>query len=65
MKLKLQRIKKKWTQTDLANASGVGLSTVVKIEKGNVDNVSVAILKKIADALDTTVTELFFTEDDI
>lgn len=63
MRLKIERIKRDWTQTDLANASGVGISTVVKIEKGNIDNVSVSILKKIADALNVPVAELFFTKE--
>lgn len=64
MNLKIERIKRKWTQTDLANASNVGLNTVVKIEKGNIDNVSVSILKKISKALNVPVTELFFSEEE-
>lgn len=62
MNLKVERIKRDWTQSDLANASGIGLSTVVKIEKGNIDNVSVSILKKISKALEVPVAELFFSE---
>lgn len=64
MNLKIERIKRDWTQSDLANASGIGLSTVVKIEKGNIDNVSVSILKKISKALDVPVAELFFNEEE-
>ena len=64
MKLKIERIKKDWTQSDLANASGIGLRTVVKIEKGNIDNVSVSILKKISKALGVPVAELFFSEEE-
>ena len=64
MKLKIERIKNDWTQSDLANASGIGLSTVVKIEKGNIDNVSVSILKKISKALGVPVAELFFSEEE-
>lgn len=51
------------TQKDLSNKSGVGLNTIVKLEKGEIDSVSVKTLKKVAKALDTTVQELFFNED--
>ena len=64
MNLKIERTKKDWTQSDLANAAGIGLSTVVKIEKGNIDNVSVSILKKISKALEVPVAELFFSEEE-
>lgn len=51
------------TQKDLSVLSGVGINTIVKLEKGDIDSVSVRSLKKIAKALNTPVQELFFNED--
>ena len=48
------------TQKDLSILSGVGMNTIVKLEKGDIDSVSVGTLKKVATALDTSVVELFF-----
>lgn len=48
------------TQKDLSILSGVGMNTIVKLEKGDIDSVSVGTLKKVAAALDTSVVELFF-----
>lgn len=59
---KLARIKKALSQRELSKISGVGMNTIVKVEKGNIDGVSVGILKKLAAALGTTVNELFFNE---
>lgn len=64
MNLKIERIKRKWNQSELAERSNVGLNTIVKIEKGNVDNVSVSILKKLSKALGVPVAELFFSEEE-
>ncbi|WP_331629788.1 helix-turn-helix transcriptional regulator [Terrisporobacter mayombei] len=62
--MKIERIKRKWNQSELAERSNVGLNTIVKIEKGNVDNVSVSILKKLSKALGVPVAELFFSEEE-
>lgn len=64
MKLRLERIKRDLTQNCLSKISGVGINTIVKIESGNIDGVSVRNLKKIAKALDITVAELFFSDDE-
>lgn len=48
------------TQKDLSILSGVGVNTIVKLEKGDIDSVSVGTLKKVATALDTSVVDLFF-----
>lgn len=48
------------TQKDLSILSGVGMNTIVKLEKGDIDSVSVGTLKKVATALDTSVVDLFF-----
>ncbi len=64
MNLKIERIKRKWNQSQLAERSNVGLNTIVKIEKGNIDNVSVSILKRLSKALDVSVADLFFSEEE-
>jgi len=64
MNLKIERIKRKWNQSELAERSNVGLNTIVKIEKGNIDNVSVSILKRLSKALDVSVADLFFSEEE-
>lgn len=64
MNLKIARIKAGLTQSQLRDKAKVGLSTIVALEKGNIDGVRVKTLKKIAKALDTTVQELFFSEEE-
>ena|GEM_PF-4735792 len=63
MELKLKRVSQNLTLKGLSNLSGVGVNTILKLEKGNIDGVSVGILKKIANALNTTVVELFFSKE--
>ncbi|PIH05215.1 helix-turn-helix transcriptional regulator [Clostridium combesii] len=60
MNVKLRRIELGIKQQDLAKQLGIGRSTLLKIEKGNYDNVKIGLAKRIAKALDSTVTELFF-----
>ena len=62
--LKLARIKKGWTQKQLYEKSGVSSATICNIEKNGIDTIPVKTLKKLAKALDTTVAELFFSEDE-
>ncbi|NFT04108.1 helix-turn-helix domain-containing protein [Clostridium sporogenes] len=62
MNVKLARIKKGLTQAELRELIGVSPNTLVQIEKGNYDNVKIGLAKKIAKALDSTVTELFFND---
>lgn len=63
MRLKSMRVSRGMNQSELSNLSGVGVNTILKLEKGNIDGVSVGILKKIANALNTTVVELFFKDE--
>lgn len=63
MKVKIARIKKGLTQAELRELIGVSPNTLVQIEKGNYDNVKIGLAKKIAETLDSTVTELFFSEE--
>ena len=62
MNLKLKRISMRLTQEQLRKRAKVGLNTIVALEKGKIDGVRVGTLKKIADALNTTVVELFFNK---
>ncbi|MGG5460030.1 helix-turn-helix transcriptional regulator [Clostridium sp. B9] len=64
MKIKLKRIAKGWTQEDLSKEAGVSRNTIVKLEKGDTDGIRFGIIKKIAAALDTTVQELFFSDEE-
>lgn len=63
MNTKLKRIAKGLTQKELAKLAGTCNVTIVKIEKGNVDTVSLGTLKRIAKILDSTVEELFLSDD--
>lgn len=62
MEVKIARIKKGLTQEELRKRIGVSPNTLVKIEKGNYDNVRIGLAKKIAKELDCTVEELFFND---
>lgn len=56
--LKAIRTKKGMRQRELATKSGVSYSMVCKLESGEQKNPSLETLKKIADALDVTLSEL-------
>ena len=49
------RRKNDMTQEELALKSGVSYTTLIKIERGSVQNPTVMTIKKIADALGVTV----------
>jgi len=57
------RLNKYMTQADLINRSGVSRATVVRAERGG-EIVSVANIKKIADALGITPDELVRVDPD-
>ena len=63
MNLKLARIKKGLTQRQLGKMVGLSNVTISHIEKGYCD-VTKSIMLKIAKALDATVQELFFDEEE-
>lgn len=63
MNLKLERIKRGLNQKQLSKLSGVGVTTIVKIEKGDIDSVTVHNLRKISNVLGMTITELFFNDE--
>lgn len=69
MNVKIARIKKNLTLIQLRKklkdkySIGISPNTLVAIEKGNIDNVKLGTLKKIAEILDSTVQELFLSEE--
>lgn len=63
MSVKIKRIMQKLSQKELAELVGTSNVTIVKIEKGNIDSVKFGTLKKIAVALNSTVQELFFSDE--
>ncbi|KEH96119.1 helix-turn-helix transcriptional regulator [Clostridium massiliodielmoense] len=62
MNVKLRRIELGIKQQDFAKQLGIGRSTLLKIEKGNYDNVKIGLAKKISEILEVPVQELFFNE---
>ncbi len=64
MNFKLERIKRNMNQNEISKITGVGVNTIVKIEKGRLDGIRLGTLKKIAAALNSTVTELFFSNEE-
>jgi len=62
LKVKIARIKKEMTQEDLAIASGICRTIISRIEKGNYNKLRFDNMKKLAEVLDCTVGELFFTD---
>lgn len=55
------RKKRKWTQTELAEKSGVSRATIAGIESGAIKNVKTDTLLKLSSALNVQVTRIFFT----
>lgn len=64
LNLKIARIKKKFTQKELADIVGVSRDCISSLENGRAKNPSISLMKKLSKALNVPVTELFFTEDD-
>ena len=64
LKLKIERIKKGLTQEKLSEKAGVGRVTISNIERKGIKTTPVYILEKLAKALDTTVQDLFFSEEE-
>lgn len=62
MEVKIARIRKGLTQQQLRKIVGVSPQTLVAIEKGKYEKVSIVLAKKLAKALDSTVKELFFQD---
>lgn len=63
-KIKIARVKKNLNQKELCEIVGIGINTLVKLEKENYKSLKYPLMKKLAKALDTTVQELFFSEEE-
>lgn len=65
MTLKLERVRKKITQGELSELSGVSITTISRIEKWGIIKADVKIsnLVKLAKALDIPVEELIKEEE--
>lgn len=62
MKIKLARIKLGKTQAELCKEVKMSPKKLVDIEKGMLGKVTKNDMEKLANALNSTVQELFFTE---
>lgn len=63
MNIKLARIKKGLTQAELCKLVKTSPKKLVEIERGNYDNITKSLMERIAKVLDSTVQELFFSEE--
>lgn len=63
LKLKAARAEKDMTQSDLAEAVGVSRQTIHAIEKGEY-NPTIRLCRAICRALDKTLDELFWEEEE-
>lgn len=61
-KIKEFRIKKGISQELLSKKSGVSRSIISGLETGRIDTTTTSTLKKIAEALECSISEIFFTE---
>ena len=59
-KIKAYRLKKKLTQTELSELSGVSRTTISGLESGRIVNTTAETLRKIARALGGTIGDIFF-----
>lgn len=62
MNLKIQRIKMKKKQKEIAKEVGITQQYLANLENGKSKNPSRDLMIKLAAALDTTVQELFFSD---
>lgn len=60
--MKIARITKEMTQEELSIATGICRTIISRIEKGNYNKLRFDNMKKLAEVLDCTVGELFFTD---
>jgi transcriptional regulator with XRE-family HTH domain len=58
--IKIARIQKNLNQKELCNVVGIGVNTLVKLEKGDYSTLKYPIMLKLASALGKTPQELFF-----
>lgn len=61
-KIKEARQTKKMTQDELAKKSGISRATISGLENGTIKTTTTSTLIKIADALGTTVWDIFYSD---
>lgn len=62
--LKIARIQKNMTQKELCNAVGIGVNTLVKLEKGDYSTLKYPTMLRLSKVLDKKINELFFSEEE-
>lgn len=60
--IKKFREEKNWTQEELSFKSGVSRTIISKLESDNDVVTTTATLKNLANALDKSISEIFYTE---
>lgn len=60
IKIKINRIKKGVTQTELANRIGISRYYLSALERGKAKNPSIKVMRKLSEELGESVQELFF-----
>lgn len=63
-KFKIERIKQNKTQEDVAAIANISRTTISCIENGRIDAIQFGTLKKLAAALNSTVEELFLSQEE-
>lgn len=58
--IKVARVEKNLNQKELCNIVGIGLNTLVKLEKGDYSSLRYPVMIKLSEALGKTPQELFF-----
>jgi transcriptional regulator with XRE-family HTH domain len=61
--IRAKRMKKRWTQLELAKVSGVPQCTISQLERGNRKYPTYETIRKIAKALDLTLEEIYLLQD--
>ena len=56
--IRILRKKRKWTQDELAQESGVTYTTIIKLEQGIVDNPTLRTLEKLSEVFKTDIDSL-------
>ena len=63
MNLRIERVKRGISQKKLSQISNVCQTTIVKIEKGDIDSITIGTLRKLSRALGVPVVDLFFNDE--
>lgn len=62
-KLTIERTRLGLTQLEVCELADVCHRTILKLERGDIEKTRVETLRKVAKALDTTISDLFFSDD--